>query len=349
MNEAQKPLFTNKIFLLVIFGLVAFVLYFYFFVGTTDVINVIGRINFFYYAVAFVAFLTAVFLSYRTWYSLLKSLSVKTTFRNALLVMWVGLFYDATVPEPGWSGDLSKAYMLGRASDQDSGRIVASVVGQKIIGMLITVGTIFLGLILLAWNYTLPSSVIIFIAIALLISISALIIVYYVSTKPKATKTLLNWLIRFVSFIRAGRWDSRTFRLNTEEMLNRFHEGIQQLRNNPKALVRPVAFSLLSVAFDVSVVFLTFAALRAPIPVDKVLIVYALTGTLQSIGVSVIGFTEIIMSTSYTILGIPSGLSLSATLLSRVITLWFKLIVSYVAFQWACVQILRCEKQRRTQ
>ncbi len=149
MNEAQKPLFTNKIFLLIIFGLVAFVLYFYFFVGTTDVIDVIGRINFFYYAVAFLAFLTAVFFSSLTWYSLLKSLSVKTTFRNALLFMWVGLFFDATVPEPGWSGDLSKAYMFGRASDQDSGRIVASVVGQKIIGMLITVGTIFLGLILL--------------------------------------------------------------------------------------------------------------------------------------------------------------------------------------------------------
>jgi len=137
------------------------------------------------------------------------------------------------------------------------------------------------------------------------------------------------------------------FRLKAERMLNSFHEGIRTLSADKKALARPVAFSLLSWAFDVSVVFLTFTALGCPVPVDKVLIVYALTGTLQSIGISFLGFTEIIVSSSYTVLGVPLALSLSATLLTRAVTLWFKLILAYVAFQWAGLKIL-LEKSTKT-
>jgi hypothetical protein len=68
------------------------------------------------------------------------------------------------------------------------------------------------------------------------------------------------------------------------------------------------------------VIFLVFASLRFPVPVDKVLIVYALTGTLQAMGVSFLGFTEITMSSSYTVLSIPVAISLAATLV-RVVTL----------------------------
>jgi uncharacterized membrane protein YbhN (UPF0104 family) len=93
------------------------------------------------------------------------------------------------------------------------------------------------------------------------------------------------------------------------------------------------------------VVFLVFASLGYPIPVDKVLIIYALTGSLQIIGISFVGFTEVIVSSAYTLLGIQPALSLSVTLLTRVVTLWFKLVVSYVAFQWAGVKILVGTKQ----
>ena len=129
-------------------------------------------------------------------------------------------------------------------------------------------------------------------------------------------------------------------------MLNKFHEGIRTLSADPGALARPVAFSFLGWNFDVLVIFLTFASLGYPVPVDKVLIVYALTGSLQIMGVSFVGFTEIIVSGSYALLGIPPAIGLSATLLTRVVTLWFKLGVSYVAFQWAGVEILLDKKPR---
>ena len=336
----EKPRFTKKILLFVLFGLIVLALYFYYFVGALNIVDVIKRVNLVYYPSAFIAFLVSVLFSSLAWQSLLRNLNVNARIQKVLLLAWAGMFFDATVPDPGWSGDLSKAYMLAKTTGQDTGRIAAAVVGQKIIGMVITVVDLILGLVLLALNYTLSSTVLIFIAIVLFLSVFSLFIVSYLSTKPRATKRVLNWLMRVISFVRRGRWDPRNFRFRAEGMLSAFHEGIRTLSANTRSLVRPVAFSLAGWGFDVSLVFLTFVSLGYSVPVDKVLIVYALTGSLQILGVSFVGFTEVVMSGAYTVLGIMPALGLSVTLLTRIVTLWFKLAVSYVAFQWVGIKIL---------
>ena len=65
-------------------------------------------------------------------------------------------------------------------------------------------------------------------------------------------------------------------------MLGNFHIGIGQLKANPKALVGPIVFAVTSFVFEISVIFLTFMALGYPVPVDKVLIVFTLTGALAN-------------------------------------------------------------------
>jgi len=339
-TEAQKPQFTRRILIFVIIGLIVLALYVYYFVRTTNVADTLARTNLIFYALAFVAFLATVFFSSLAWQSLLRNLNCEARIRRVLLLMWSGLFFDVVVPEPGFSGDLSKAYMLAKTYDEDPGRIVASVVSQKIISIVITVVSLFLGLFLLALHYTLSSLVLLFIAAVMFLSVFVLVLVSYISAKPAATGRMLNWLIRAIEFFRRGRWDSEDFRRRAEETLNEFHGGFHTLTSNPRTMIRPVLLCFISWGFDVSVVFLTFVALGYHLPVDQVLIVYALTGALASVGVSFVGVTEIIMTSSYTLLGIPLAFSLSATLLTRIITLWFKLVVSYFAFQYAGVQIL---------
>jgi uncharacterized protein (TIRG00374 family) len=337
---ALRNLLSKRILLFVGLGVTGLVLYFYFFVGPINIVDVLKRANLFYYVSAFLSFLVAICFSALAWQSLLSNLSLKTSLKRVFLFTWVGLFFDATVPEPGVTGDLSKAYMLAKRSNQAPGKIVASVVGHKIIGMFITVIDLVLGLTILAFHYVLPIAVLNFLGFVLFFAIFVLFIVVYFSMKPKATQKLLDWLIKIISVFRLKRWNPEVFRHNAEEWLGRFHEGIATLSAKRRELVRPVAFCFINWGFDLGVVFLVFASLGYPIPVDKVLIVYALTGTLQSIGVSVVGFTEVIMSTAYNVLSIPAALSLAVTLLTRFITLWFKLIVSYVAFQYAAVRML---------
>jgi len=344
MTVESKPRLSKKLLLFTLIGILTLVAYFIYFVGTVNIVDEIRKVNLYYYALAFVAFLVSVFFSTLAWRSLLSNLSIKVSVGTALLFMWTGLFFDATIPDPGWSGDLSKAYMLSKASNLNCARIVATVVGQKIIGLAITVIDLVLGLILLSRNYTLPGLVLIFIAVVSFISVLSLFVLVYLSAKPAATKRILDWLIQLALILRRGRWDPTDFRLKAEEMLDTYHENIRVLASNRKALVRPIVLSFTSWAFDVSITFLTFASLHYAVPVDTVLIVYALTGSLQAVGVSFFGFTELIMSGSYTVLNIPPPIGLSATLLARVVTLWFKLAVAYFAFQWTGTKVLSYRK-----
>jgi uncharacterized protein (TIRG00374 family) len=344
MTVESKPGLSKKVLLFTLIGLLILIAYFIYLFRTTNIVDQIKQVDLYYYASAFIAFLVSVLFSTLAWRSLLSNLSIKVTIGTALLFMWTGLFFDATVPDPGWSGDLSKAYMLSKASNLNPARIVATVVGQKIIGLAITVIDLVLGLILLSRNYTLPGLVLIFIAVISFISVLSLFVLVYLSAKPRATKRILDWLIRAALILRRDHWDPANFRLKAEEMLDTYHENIRVLASNLRAMIRPVIFSITSWAFDVSITFLTFASLHYPVPVDKVLIVYALTGSLQALGVSFVGFTEVIMTGSYTVLGIPLAVGSSATLLARIVTLWFKLAVAYFAFQRAGVKVLSDSK-----
>jgi uncharacterized protein (TIRG00374 family) len=113
-------------------------------------------------------------------------------------------------------------------------------------------------------------------------------------------------------------------------------------------LIKPAVFTVLSFISEVSVIFLTFVALGYPVPIDKVLIVFTLTGTLQTVGLTFFGFPELIMTVSFSALLIPGELALAVTLLTRAVNLWFRLIVSYLALQLAGIKIIR-EKQAKPQ
>jgi len=203
---------------------------------------------------------------------------------------------------------------------------------------------------LLAINFALPQHVIIFFGAIMSVSVASFLVVYFMSTNYKATRSVLNrLLIPVLSFILRGRFNEMQFRANAEKFLTMFHKGIDSLSSERRALLRPLGFYLLSVVFDVYIVFFVFASLGYPIPVDRVLIVYALTGTLASVGVSFVGLTEIIMSTAYQVLMVPLAVSFSVTFLTRVVTLWFKLVIGYVTFQFAGVGILLGKGNRNSQ
>jgi uncharacterized membrane protein YbhN (UPF0104 family) len=48
---------------------------------------------------------------------------------------------------------------------------------------------------------------------------------------------------------------------------------------------------------------------------------------------------EIIITTLYAMLGVPLGISAAATILTRVITVWLRFFMGFVAFQWVGIKV----------
>jgi uncharacterized protein (TIRG00374 family) len=345
MTLQKKPLSNSKLFLLLAFGLITFLVYFALFVDVPNFIETISQTNLALYGAAFVVYTIGIFFSSMVWHNLLNALTIKTTLKNAYLFTWVGLFFDATIPQLGLSGDIAKTYLFSKSSSQDTGKIGASVIGQKIIVLTLTVITFSIGLILVLFNHTLEPMTMFSIVLFLILSSISLFLIYYLSIKPKATHTILQFVIRIGLFFRK-KWDPTAFNQKITAMLDTFHLNINALKTKPYTLGVSSIYSILSWFFDISVMFLVFTALGYPIPFDSVLIVYTISGVLQAIGLGIFGINEIVMISTFRVLGLPDALSVSVTLLSRAVTLWFRLIVSYGAFQLASIKLTKQTQQQ---
>jgi hypothetical protein len=350
MATTKMPM-KKGIILVMIAGLLVLLLYMYYVVGIGKVVSQFEKTNLYYYAAAFLAALASVLFFALTWHRLLANLSIKIKIRQVLLFVYSGIFIDSLVPEPtNITGDLLKAYLVSKATGENSGKTTASVITHKTLGLVITVSNLVAGLLLLALSFHPLKGVIIFaIVVLVLLSLFVLLGFYYVSTRRWASERILYGAIGIISCVSRGRFDSAKLKARADELLNSFHEGIQILIAKPRTLVKPMLLSIISWAFDVSTIFLVFLSIGYPVTPAKVLIVYALTGSLQSMGISFVGVIEVIMSALYTILRIPSAVSLTATLLSRFITFWFNLIIAYGAFQYAGLKLLLNQAENKTE
>ncbi|MDR0373602.1 MAG: flippase-like domain-containing protein [Nitrososphaerota archaeon] len=338
MELAKKPLQSKAIIAVLIAGLAVFILYFLFFIDPRQVVETLAQTNLTIYSAAFITYMLYTVCSAMVWRSLLGSLAVKITTSKAFLYTWVGLFFEAMVPQLGLSAEVSKTYLLTKDTKTETGKVGAAAVGQKILSMTLTVTTLSVGLGLLLFRYALKVEMALLIGVILGLMILALSSVYYVSFRPSATKTLLRWAVKVARVFRKN-WNPQKFQTKAEEVLNGFHINIAQLKANPKALIAPAVYGITGFILEVSVLFITFAALGQPVPVDVVLIVFTLTGTLQVVGAAFI-IPELVMTVTLSALSIDPAVAFSAALLCRGVNLWFRLVVSCGALQWAGIKII---------
>jgi uncharacterized protein (TIRG00374 family) len=338
---ASAPKQTNRkwVVLSMVAGLAVFAFYLYSVAGVNDMIRIFEGINPYYYLLGFVAVLLSVFCYSLTWNSLLSGLQVRISYWRTFVFSWVGMFVDEVIPG-GISGDFFKAYLISKDSELDVGKIVASVVVQKLFTVAIVTVNLVAGLVLLTSNYGLRPEFLILAVISISLLSALFIALVYFSVKPKATERVVGWIARIISVVRRKNWDKIRFQESARKTLGPFHEGVQSIRGNSRTLIKAAVFSSLASVFDILLIFLVFSAARYPVPVDKALIVYALTVSLQASGVAVVGFTEVVMISLYSALGVPVALSSVITLLARFASLWFKLSIAFVSFQ--CVVFNRC-------
>ena len=334
MSSTTNPKLSKTVFSVSVIGLVVFVLYLYFFVGIPSFISTFEKLNLWFYSLAFVLVIVSVFFHALVWRGLLSNLSYLITIRTAFWFSWIGIFVDNIVPG-GLTGDLFKAYWLCKTEVHDTGKVVASVIAHKILIIMVILANTIVGLVLWILGYGYLDLLIFGIIIGLsLVLIFTLMLIFYLSSNRRATDKLLTWIIQLISFLRRNKWDSTGFRRKMEKNLDDFHLGFVTLKTNPRGLLLPVVFVVLAWASDMAVFILCFMALGYSLPAFKIIIAYALTATLLIEGVSFLGFNEIIRSSLFIALGIPSGIGVTSILLNRFATFWFRLIVSYGVFHW---------------
>lgn len=327
-------------------GLFVFLLYLYFFVPFGDFASKIRQADPFYYSLAFGAMILSVAFYSLTWQRLLHLLSVKSSFLKTFQFIWVGSFVDLLVPAESISGDISRIYLMSKESGENAGKVVASVIGHRILAMTITLGGLVISTVYFAVKYNPPPLVMEIVSVIGTGTLVSMILIFYLSKRRQATDKLVNWVIGVLVRFSRGRWQFERLKKSAEKMLKAFHDGIDHLGVRRSRLVLPVSLAIVAWLSDLLIAVFVFYALGAQeiVRFSAIVIVYSISVAIQSVPIGVpgeVGLVEIVMTTLYALLGIPIAVSAVATVLIRVLTLWVRLLIGGLTVQWLGIKGLR--------
>ena len=332
--------------ILIAVGLFIFIVFLFAFgVNPLQVAETVKTANPFYYSLAFAALLLSVAFYSITWNRLLNLLSVKTSLLKAFQFIWIGDFVNQMIPAESISGDITRIYLMSKESGENAGKVVASVMGHRILSSAITFGGFLISAVYFVLVYSPSLLVLEVIVIVTAVSIFSLSLIIYLSTRKQSTEKIVNWVVGLLARISRGHWQFDSLKSSAEKMLNAFHEGIQTLIERPKKLVSPLLFSFVAWLFDLLIavlVFFSIGSLGVTISFPAIVIVYSIIIGIQNIPIGIpgeVGLVEIVMTGLYMLLGsgdpiVMSAIATGATLLIRILTLWTRIIIGGIAFQW---------------
>ena len=336
--QPPKPKLTWKTVVFPLLGLVGFFLYIYLFqVDLLGIIATAQTANPIFYSVAIMFGLLEVFFYTVSWYVLTNHLCIKMTLKRAYLYVWYGIYVDIVIPAESISGEVTRAYLLTRDQCGSFGKVVASLFTHRLLGMAMNVFVLIAGVVLLSLEGQVSSIVfqlIIFIAVA----ITAIIAVMFaLSFKQQLTLKLIDWATAFVQKITFGKKNLTKFKEEAIQNTAHFHESMIEFRHNPKPIATSLLYLTITWIFSLSVPYVVFVALGHQVSWSIILITSAIVLAVKSIPIGIpfeVGIPEAAMTTLYFSMGIPAELSATATILTRIITLWFRFFIGFIAQQW---------------
>jgi uncharacterized protein (TIRG00374 family) len=112
---------------------------------------------------------------------------------------------------------------------------------------------------------------------------------------------------------------------------------MKEFKHNPKPIVISFFYLALTWVFSLSIQYLVFVSLRVPVSLSAILITAAIVLAVKSIPVGIpfeVGIPEAAMTTLYVGFGISPEIAATATILSRLITLWLRFFIGFISQQW---------------
>jgi uncharacterized protein (TIRG00374 family) len=164
----------------------------------------------------------------------------------------------------------------------------------------------------------------------------ALVILLLFSVKPEISKGIALRITRFLDRIFLKR---RNNPLKLTELATKgfteFEVSLKILKNRKLPLLLSILFAFLYWFFDIAVAYLVFTSLKFPVPLGIIIAVYTIGISIQIIPVGIpgmIGIVETVMSGLYVASGIPLSLSVAATVMIRLVMMWFEALIGGIVF-----------------
>jgi len=333
-SKTGKAIKLKQLFLLIL-GVVALTV-FILFSDLRSIAKYVALADKVQYSVAFLSMILGVIAYAVSWIFLLKSAKVKLSALKAIESTWISVFFNIMVPTASVSGEVVRILYVVKETNDNHGTVAATVFLHRIIAFLPFIfGSIF-GFLYLGLFYNLPSylsSIIITISSLLIFALFVLLLfIVRPHLSMKIGIKVASFLDRFVP----KRWKKGSSIIElTERAFSEFEKSMNVLKRGKLGIFFSIVFAFLYWVFDVLVAYFVFSSLNFHIPFILIIAVYTIAISIQIIPIGIpgmVGFVETVMSGLYTIAGVPFGLSVAATVMIRLVMMWFEALVGGLIF-----------------
>ncbi|MEM3403052.1 MAG: flippase-like domain-containing protein [Nitrososphaeria archaeon] len=327
--DKLKPL------LLLIIGVLALTV-FILFSDFESMINYISLADKVQYSIAFLSMILGVIAYAISWIFLLKSAKVKLGILKAIESTWISVFFNIMVPTASVSGEIARILYVVKETNDNHGTVAATVFLHRIITFLPFIfGSIF-GFLYLGLFYNLPSylsSLIVTISSLLIFALSVLLLFI---VKPNISMRIGIKIASLLDRFIPKRWKKGSSIIElTGKAFSEFEKSMNVLKHGKTLISLSIIFAFLYWVFDVLVAYFVFSSLNFHVSFILIIAVYTIGISIQIIPIGIpgmVGFVETIMSGLYVISGIPLGLSVAATVMIRLVMMWFEALIGGLVF-----------------
>jgi uncharacterized protein (TIRG00374 family) len=339
--EIPQTKITWKTVLFPTIGIAAFFIYIYLFnVDIAGIITTLQTINPLPYALAALLSILEILFFSVSWRVLANFLYIKLSVFRSYLFVWYGIFVDTIVPAESVSGELVRVYLITKEQGNSKcGPAMASLVTHRFLGMGMNVAVLLIGIVLLVTGGQTQLNGLIFNSILLVaIAISATLIgLIVLSFKEKWTAKLIDWSIKAAKVVSFGRWNLQALKENAHQITQSFHVSMKEFRNKPKPMLVSLFYLIVTWIFSLGIQYLVFLSLGVSVSWSIITVTAAIVLAVKSIPVGVpfeVGIPEATMTTLYVAFSINPAVAATATILSRLLTLWLRFFIGFGAQQW---------------
>jgi|WetSurMetagenome_2_1015567.scaffolds.fasta_scaffold02780_8 uncharacterized protein (TIRG00374 family) len=343
--EPPKLKLSWKTIIFPLLGLVGFFLYIYLLPLTTgqkqvDILGILStakNVDPLIYSVAVVFGLLEVLFFTFSWRVLTNYLLIRIPVFRAYLYVWYGIYVDTIVPAQSISGELTRTYLCTRDKCGPFGKVVASLFTHRLLGMALNVFALIAGIFLLTFGGNV--NVYVFNAIILVATaiVGIICLMIIMSVKRQWTLKIINFGTSLTKKITFGKVKLERLKEQAVEITEHFHDSMKEFRHNPRAIVGSLFYLVISWLFSLSVPYLVFRSLGNPVSLSIIIVTSAIFLAIKAIPIGIpfeVGLPEAVMTTLYISMGVNPALAATATILIRIITLWFRFFVGFAAQQW---------------
>jgi len=319
----------RKSITLVAVGTSLYLMYLYH-VGFSEIAESMRSVDIRIFSLGFVLALLGVLFDGLAWRRVAQKFDCSISIADAFLIYLSCIFLNNLIPSGSFSGETARIYFLEKIASPGIDRASATVAASRIItsipfflGVAVGMGYLVMETNAPGWAIATCSGIAV-----VLLGINAIFVGICFSSGW--LEGIVSGLIEFVE---------KVFHRNVNRNLcigivRRFHSAMSGFTEHRRTILVSTIWSLAAWLCMNLVAFVTFRSMGIEVPMWAIFAVYAVMIFIQMLPLVLpggIGLVDIVMITLFSAIGVPTSYAVAATILSRLIQLWFLTIAGGAA------------------